>query len=706
MSTDAPEDGWVWICPMCPGVGAMEPEPCPHCGMALEPADPTAGVEDDGELHDMQRRLRVCVLLAGPLLVWTMGGMSLGLEPSRWIQLLLAAPVVLWGGAPFFARGWASLANGRGNMFTLVALGTGIAFVASLVATLFPDIFPETFRGPDGSPPVYFESAAVIVTLVLLGQVIELRARRRTGDALRALLDHAPARALRIGSDGSEEDVPICHVHVGDRLRVRPGETIPVDGRVVSGSSAVDESMVTGEPIPVAKTDADELVGGTLNGTGALVMEATRVGSETLLSRIAARVAEAQRSRAPAQNLADAVAAWFVPTVVIAAGLALLVWLTLGPEPRLAHGVLAAVAVLIVACPCALGLATPMSITVAMGRGAGAGILFRQADALEALAKADTLVVDKTGTLTEGRPQLTDLITAEGGSENELLRLAASLERSSEHPLADAIVRAAGDRELPLAEAEGFEAHVGQGVSAKVDGHEVVLGSDVFLGSRGLVVDEATAEDLRAAGRTVVHVAIDGSWAGTIAVADPIRQRAGELVSELQERGFRIVMATGDTETTARAIASELGIDEIASSLLPGDKADLVERLRAAGRTVAFAGDGINDAPALAAADVGIALGTGTDVAMEAADVTLIGGDLGGLPRAVRLAEATARNLRQNLLLAFGYNGLAIPIAAGALYPTLGWLLSPMLAAAAMSLSSISVISNALRLRSVQIETS
>ncbi|MBW2241311.1 MAG: copper-translocating P-type ATPase [Deltaproteobacteria bacterium] len=688
---------------MCPGVGAMEPGPCPQCGMALEPADPTAGVEDDGELHDMQRRLWVCTLLAGPLLVMTMGGMGLGWEPSPWIQLALAAPVVLWGGAPFFARGWASVLNGRGNMFTLVALGTGIAFLASLIATLFPEVFPETFRGPDGRPPVYFEGAAVIVTLVLLGQVIELRARRRTGDALRALLDHAPARALRIADDGTDEDVPICHVHVGDRLRVRPGEAIPVDGTVVSGTSAVDESMVTGEPIPVAKTEADELVGGTLNGTGALVMEARRVGSETLLSRIAARVAEAQRSRAPAQNLADAVAAWFVPAVVLAAALALFVWLAVGPEPRLANGVLAAVAVLIVACPCALGLATPMSITVAMGRGASAGVLFRQADALEALAKADTLVVDKTGTLTEGRPQLTDLLVVPGGDENELLRLAASLERSSEHPLADAIVRAAGERSLPLTEAEAFEAHVGQGVSAKVDGHDVALGSEAFLAGRGISLNQDAAEGLRATGHTVVHVAIDGALAGTIAVADPIRERASELVAELQERGFRIVMATGDTETTARAIASELGIDEIAAGLLPNDKADLVERLQAEGRTVAFAGDGINDAPALAVADVGIALGTGTDVAMETADVTLIGGDLAGLPRAVRLAKATARNLRQNLFLAFGYNGLAIPIAAGALYPAFGWLLSPMLAAGAMSLSSISVISNALRLRSVSI---
>ncbi len=688
---------------MCPGVEEPEPGPCPHCGMALEPAMPGAEAEDDGELRDMQRRFVVCALLAGPLLVWTMGSMGLGREPSPWIQLALAAPVVLWGGAPFFARGWASIRAGRGNMFTLIALGTGIAFLASLAATLFPDVFPETFRGPDGRPAVYYESAAVIVTLVLLGQVIELRARRRTGDALRSLLDRAPARALRIGADGQDEDVPICHVHPGDRLRVRPGEAVPVDGVVVSGSSSVDESMVTGEPIPVAKAAGDELTGGTLNGSGGLVMEATRVGADTLLSRIAQRVAEAQRSRAPAQNLADAVAAWFVPAVVLFALVALGAWWLLGPEPRLAHGVLAAVAVLIVACPCALGLATPMSITVALGRGAGAGVLFREARALEGLAHADTLVIDKTGTLTEGRPELTDVMPAPRGDGKELLRLAASLERGSEHPLADAIVRAAGEQGLALSEAASFQAHVGQGVSARVEGRPIALGSAAFLAGQGVAVDEANAEALRAAGRTVVHVAVDGKPAGALAIADPIRARARELVDELHRRGFRIVMATGDVETTARAVAAELGVDEVAAGLLPDDKADLVERLRGEGRIVAFAGDGINDAPALAAADVGIALGTGTDVAMETADVTLVGGELAALPRALHLARATARNLRQNLVLAFGYNALAIPIAAGALHPALGWLLSPMLAAAAMSLSSVSVITNALRLRRVPI---
>ncbi|MAE94554.1 MAG: copper-translocating P-type ATPase [Deltaproteobacteria bacterium] len=699
-TSPAPEGGWAWICPMCEGVGSMEPGPCPMCGMALEPAMPTAGAEDDGELRDMQRRFAVSAFFATPLLVWTMLGMAFGSQPGPWVQLALASPVVLWGGAPFFSRGWASLRNRRGNMFTLISLGTGIAFATSLVATLMPGAFPEAFRGADGQPALYYESAAVIVTLVLLGQVIELRARRRTGSALHALLAHAPATARRIAADGSEENVPTEDLRPGDRLRVRPGEAVPVDGRILSGTSAIDRSLVTGESIPVAAAPGDEVVGGTVNGSGGFVMEATHLGSDGLLARIARRVAEAQRSRAPAQQTADAVAAVFVPAVLAVAVVAAAVWWGLGPEPRLAHALLAGVAVLIVACPCALGLATPMSITVAMGRGAGAGVLFRNAESLEVLATVDTLVVDKTGTLTTGRPAVTDCL-ALAGEEDELLRLAASLERGSEHPLATALVAGADERGLVLAEPLDFQSEPGGGVEGRVDGASVLVGSAAFLGARGVSTAgaDATAETLRKAGRTVVHVAADGVLRGMIAAADPVREEAARLVGELQERGWHLVMASGDSATTAAAVGVELGIDEVVADLLPEDKAELVRSLRAQGRIVAMAGDGVNDAPALATADVGIALGTGTDVAMETADLTLVAGDLSALPRALALSKATRRNIRQNLAFAFGYNGLAIPIAAGALYPILGWLLSPMIAAAAMSLSSVSVITNALRLR-------
>ncbi|HEY8156108.1 MAG TPA: heavy metal translocating P-type ATPase [Myxococcota bacterium] len=702
-----------YTCPMHPEIVRDAPGNCPICGMALEPLAPTLDDEASPELLDMERRFRVSALLTLPLFALAMGEMVMPARVAHalpagalaWIQLLLATPVVLWGGWPFFERGWRSLQTRKLNMFTLIALGTGAAWGHSLLATLAPGLYPAAFRAHGGGVPVYFEAAAVIVTLVLLGQVLELRARRRTGAAIRALLSLAPPTARRLLEDGREVDVPLASVVVGERLRVRPGEKLPVDGVVLEGESAVDESMLSGEPMPVSKRPGDRVVGGSVNGTGSLLMRAEKVGGDTLLARIVALVGEAQRSRAPIQSLADQVAAWFVPVVVLAAAGTFLIWAWIGPEPRLALALVNAVSVLIIACPCALGLATPMSIAVAMGRGAGAGVLFRNAEAIEKLRGIDTLVIDKTGTLTEGRPRLVDVAPAEGVDEATLLRVAASLERGSEHPLAAAIIRGAEERGIPTAPAEGFEAHPGRGVSGRVDGRAVALGSAAWIGSLGAGLGPlaARAEALRAEGKTVVFAARDGRAAGLLAVADPVKESSLAALRELRDEGLRIVMLTGDGRTTARAVAKRLGIDEVVAEALPEQKAEAVRGLAQAGRRVAMAGDGVNDAPALALAEVGIAMGTGTDVAIEAAGVTLVKGDLRGIVRARRLSRATLRNIRQNLFFAFAYNALGIPVAAGLFYPAFGWLLSPMLAAAAMSLSSFSVIANALRLRRVSL---
>jgi len=702
-----------YTCPMHPEIVRDGPGACPICGMALEPLEPTLADAPDPELLDMQRRLRVSALLTLPLFVLAMGEMflpaTLAHAPATgrlaWLQLALATPVVLWGGWPFFERGWRSLASGSLNMFTLIALGTGAAYVHSLLATLAPGLYPAAFRTHGGGVPVYFEAAAVIVTLVLLGQVLELRARRRTGDAIRALLGLAPSTARRLEADGSELDVPLASVAVGDRLRVRPGEKVPVDGVVLEGASAVDESMLSGEPIPVAKQPGARVVAGSLNGGGSLVMRAEKIGSDTLLARIVALVAQAQRSRAPIQGLADRVAAWFVPAVVLAAAATGVIWALVGPEPRLAHALVNAVAVLIIACPCALGLATPMSIAVAMGRGAGVGVLFRSAEAIEKLRSVDTLVFDKTGTLTEGRPRLVAVATAEGVSEATLVSVAASLERGSEHPLAAAIVQAASERGLAAPAARDFVAHSGRGVSGRVGDRQAALGSAAWIASLGAELGPlaAQAETLRAGGASVIFAALDGRAAGLLALADPVKASSLEAVRELRAEGLRLVMLTGDGRTTAQAVAGRLGLDEVIAEALPERKADVVRELAQAGRRVAMAGDGVNDAPALAQASVGIAMGTGSDVAIEAAGVTLVKGDLRAIARARRLSHATLRNIRQNLFFAFAYNVLGIPIAAGLLYPAFGLLLSPMLAAAAMSLSSVSVIGNALRLRRAQL---
>jgi Cu+-exporting ATPase len=675
--------------------------------MALEPLAPGAGEEDPAELRDMTRRFAVSALLTLPLFVLAMSELGPGRALRErlpggalpWLQLLLASPVVVWGGAPFFARGWASLRT-RLNMFTLIALGTGAAFAYSLVAVLAPGLFPASFRGNGGEVALYFEAAAVIVTLVLLGQVLELRARSRTGAALRALLGLAPKTARRVGEGGDERDVPLEEVRAGDRLRVRPGEKVPVDGRVEEGASHVDESMLTGEAMPVAKGPGDRVAGGTVNQRGSFVMRAERVGSETLLAQIVRMVAEAQRSRAPIQRLADQVAAWFVPAVVLVALASFAVWSLLGPDPRLAHALVNAVAVLIIACPCALGLATPMSIMVAAGKGATAGVLFKSAEAIEKLRAVDTLVVDKTGTLTEGRPRLVT-VDAAGIEETELLRLAAALERASEHPLAAAIVAGAEARGVVLPAVEGFESHTGRGVSGRVAGRAVALGNATLLRERGVDPGPLAerADRLRADGQTVVLVAVDGRAAGLLGVADPVKETTPEAIEALHAEGVRVVVLTGDHRTTALAVARRLGLDEVEAEVLPERKAEVVKRLQAQGAVVAMAGDGVNDAPALAQADVGIAMGTGTDVAMESAGVTLVRGDLRGIVRARRLSRATVRNIRQNLFFAFAYNALGVPVAAGVLYPFTGLLLSPMLAAAAMSLSSVSVVGNALRLR-------
>ncbi len=705
--------GSKWTCPMHPEIVKDGPGSCPICGMALEPMDPLAGDDENPELADMTRRFLIAAALTLPVFALAMGEMLPG-DPvgrwvpdavNRWVQALLATPVVLYAGWPFFVRGAASLRSRHLNMFTLIAIGTGTAWLYSAFAVAAPGLFPAAFREAHGGVALYFEAAAVIVTLVLLGQVLELRARSRTGAAIRALLGLAPKTARRVEPDGSEADVPLDDVQPGDRLRVRPGEKVPVDGRVLEGVSAIDESMISGEPMPVTKREGDAVTGATINGTGSLLIEAERVGAETLLAQIVRMVAEAQRSRAPIQGLADKVAAWFVPAVLAVAVLAFALWALLGPDPRLAHGLLAAVAVLIIACPCALGLATPMSIMVATGKGAQVGVLFKNAEAIEILRDVDTLVVDKTGTLTEGRPKLVAVHAAGGGDGARLLRMAASLERASEHPLAAAIVEGALQRELELSDVTDFESHTGRGVTGLVDGERVVLGNSRLMGELG--IDDAElaqiAEELRGRGQTAMSVAIGDRFAGILAVADPIKESTAPAVAALHREGLRLVMITGDNETTAKAVAAELGLDEVVADVLPEGKAQAVRELQAQGRVVAMAGDGINDAPALAQADVGIAMGTGTDVAMESAGVTLIGGDLRAIARARALSRATMANIRQNLFFAFFYNALGVPIAAGALYPITGLLLSPMLAAAAMSLSSVSVIGNALRLRRARV---
>jgi len=697
-----------YTCPMHPEVRQIGPGSCPICGMALEPAVMTAEEPANEELVDMTRRFRVSVALTVPVVLLAMsemlpGGVGHAVPPAvrAWTQLVLATPVVLWGGAPFFTRGWQSILNRSLNMFTLIALGVGVAYLFSVVATLVPGVFPASFRMADGGVAVYFEAAAVIVVLVQLGQVLELRARSQTGAAIRALLGLAPKTARRLRPDGSEEDVPLEHIHPGDRLRVRPGEKVPVDGVVLDGTSAVDESMVTGEPMPVEKLAGAPVIGATVNGTGSLVIRAERVGAGTLLSRIVAMVAEAQRSRAPIQKLADRVSGYFVPAVVAVAIGTALVWGVAGPEPRTAYAIVNAVAVLIIACPCALGLATPMSIMVATGRGATAGVLFRNAEAIEVLRTVDTLVVDKTGTLTRGKPALASVVPLGSWNEADLLRVAASLERGSEHPLAAAIVDGAVARGLALTSPEAFESRTGKGVAGRVDGRLAALGNLALLQELGIAPGDAAAraEGLRAEGQTAMFVVVDGTLAGLVSVADPIKDTTPEAIAQLHAEGLRIVMLTGDSRTTAEAVARRLGIDEVVADVLPDQKAAVIERLQRERRVVAMAGDGINDAPALARADVGIAMGTGTDVAMESAGVTLVKGDLRGIVRARRLSRATMRNIRQNLFFAFVYNALGVPVAAGVLYPIAGLLLNPMIAAAAMSLSSVSVIGNALRLR-------
>jgi Cu+-exporting ATPase len=709
-----------YTCPMHPQIVRPGPGFCPICGMALEPRTVTAIEEENPELRDMTRRFWVSVALTVPLLALAMmvmvvtgGGLgvhatsSTGLAP--WIELVLATPVVLWGGWPFFQRGWASIVNRSTNMFTLIAMGTGVAYLFSLTATVFPRMFSASFGGVDqggmnGAPPVYFEAAATIVTLVLLGQVLELRARSRTGAAIRALLNLSPDTA-RILRDGTERDIPLDQVKAGDRLRVRPGEKIPVDGVVLEGMSSVDESMITGESIPVLKEPGSRVIGATVNTTGSFIMQAEHVGKETLLARIVQMVSQAQRSRAPIQRLADRVAAWFVPAVIGIAAVTFIVWSFFGPEPRLGHALVNAVAVLIIACPCALGLATPMAIMVGTGRGARAGVLIKNAEALEILEKVNTLVFDKTGTLTEGKPTVESVIAVSGGNETELVRLAASLEQGSEHPLGSAIVAAAKTNNINLASATDFQSRTGLGISGKVDGKIISVGNDKFLQETGASIDalKHDAAELRRNGQTVIFVAVDGRPAGLIGIADPIKPSTAQALRDLKAAGLRIVMLTGDSRGTAEAVAAELGIDEFEAEILPDKKSEVVRRLQQRGRTVAMAGDGINDAPALAQADVGIAMGTGTDVAIESASVTLVKGDLAGIVRARKLSQATMRNIRQNLFFAFIYNLLGVPIAAGVLYPFFGLLLSPILAAAAMSFSSVSVITNSLRLRNTEL---
>ena len=702
----------TWTCPMHPEIVRNGPGECPICGMALEPVMVTAETAENPELVDMTRRFWIAAMLSLPLLVLAMGSMispaierAIPMNRRPWIELILATPVCLWAGWPFFVRAWRSVVTWNLNMFTLIGLGVAVAYVTSVVAVIVPGAFPAAFRDEMGHVPVYFEAAAVIVTLVLLGQVLELRARGRTSAAIQQLLRLAPATARRVRPDDKDEDIPLEHVHRGDHLRVRPGEKIPVDGIVLSGASAVDESMVTGEPVPVHKQSGDRVVGGTVNGAGGFIMRAEKVGSETLLARIVQMVSAAQRSRAPVQRLADRVSAIFVPAVMAVAVIAFVAWAMVGPEPRLAHALVAAVAVLIIACPCALGLATPMSIMVASGKGATAGVLFRNAEAIELAGEVNTLVVDKTGTLTQGRPELTSVTWVKPFNEDEVLMLAASVERASEHPLAAAIVHGADARGLTLMAPARFESITGQGVKAQIDGRLVAVGNASLVEKLGANAGQLTqtAEQKRRDGNTVVFVTIDGQAAGLLAIADPIKVTATEAVRALHAEGLRLVMLTGDNRTTAEAVARRLGIEDVRADVSPAEKAAVVRSLKASGAKVAMAGDGINDAPALATADVGIAMGSGTDIAMESASITLVRGDLRGIVRARRLSRITMANIRQNLLLAFVYNALGVPVAAGVLYPVFGLLLSPMIAAAAMSLSSVSVIANALRLRHARI---
>jgi P-type Cu+ transporter len=701
-----------YTCPMHPQIVRAQPGNCPICGMALEPRTVTAAGEDNPELRDMTRRFWISVALTAPLLAIAMADMLPGMPVQRilpgawlpWIELLLATPVVLWGGWPFFQRGWASVVNRSSNMFTLIAMGTGVAYFYSLIAALFTGMFPASFREMSGRPAVYFEAAAAIVTLVLLGQVLELRARSRTGAAIRALLDLAP-RTARVLRNGAEQDIPLDHVHVGDSLRVRPGEKIPVDGVVLEGRSSVDESMITGESVPVEKTEGARVIGATVNGSGSFIMRAERVGSETLLAQIVNMVSQAQRSRAPIQRLADKVAGWFVPAVIALAVLTFIAWAVFGPEPRFAHAIVNAVAVLIIACPCALGLATPMAIMVGTGRGAHAGVLIKNAEALETLEKVDTLVIDKTGTLTEGKPRVVSVDPTNDISESELLHLVASLEQGSEHPLASAILSAAKERGLTLAGVSEFRSYAGKGISGRIESKLVVVGNEQLFSEMKVPISDLStkANDLRSHAQSVIFVGIDREPAGLVGIADPVKPSTAGSLREIRNEGLRIVMLTGDSKATAAAVARELGIHEFEAEVLPEKKRDVIAQLQKQGRIVAMAGDGINDAPALAQADVGIAMGTGTDVAIESAGITLVKGDLAGIVRARKLSRATMKNIRQNLFFAFIYNSIGVPIAGGVLYPFSGVLLSPIFAAAAMSFSSVSVIANSLRLKNAKL---
>ncbi|MEO5805040.1 MAG: heavy metal translocating P-type ATPase [Devosia sp.] len=705
-------EGMIYTCPMHPQIRQSKPGNCPICGMTLEPEMPAEAAGPSHELVDMTRRFWIGTALAVPVFVMEMTSHVIDLhqwvapQTLNWVQLVLATPVVLWAGWPFFERGYASLKNRSLNMFTLIAMGIGVAWLYSIVATLLPGAFPDSMRSMGGAVPVYFEAAAVITALALLGQVLELRAREQTSGAIRALLDLAPKTARRIKADGSDEEVQIDQIIVGDSLRVRPGEKVPVDGTVTEGRSSLDESMVTGESMPVTKENGARLIAGTINQSGGLVMQATKIGRDTMLAQIVQMVASAQRSRAPIQRLADQVSGWFVPLVILIAVIAFAAWGIWGPEPRFAYGLVAAVSVLIVACPCALGLATPMSIMVGVGKGAGLGLLIKNAEALERLEKIDTLVVDKTGTLTEGKPAVTSILVAAGIDETELLRIAASLERASEHPLGQAIVGAATERKLTLSNPDGVDSPVGKGLTGKVDGKTVLIGSAQYFEAEGIKAADwiGRADELRQAGATAVMVAIDGTIAGVLGISDPIRKSTPAALAELRKQNIKVVMMTGDNHVTADAVARMLGIDSVEADVLPERKSEVVNRLRSEGRVVAMAGDGVNDAPALAAADVGIAMGTGTDVAIESAGVTLLGGDLMGIVKARRLSQATMGNIRQNLFFAFFYNAAGVPIAAGLLYPMFGLMLSPAIAAAAMALSSVSVIGNALRLRTATIE--